>query len=265
MRDRLTEIPGVRYNFSQPIKDNVEEAVAGVRGKVVLKVFGTDIEGRCAMRWSRRACGSPACRASSTSACTATRRVPQLQMRARPRRAGARRHRRWRRANDFIGTALAGKVTTTVWEGERPVPVRLMLPFRGARQRAGDRRSSPVPRPGGGSVPLRADRADRHRQRRGQHLPRVEQPLSRAQVQRRGARHGLGGERRHRRGRRQASSCPTATTSSGAASSRTSSAPSARLRDHRPARARGGAVRCSTARCNPGARRAPSCSPRRSR
>ena len=40
MRASLTEIPGVRYNFSQPMKDNVEEAVAGVRGKVVLKVFG---------------------------------------------------------------------------------------------------------------------------------------------------------------------------------------------------------------------------------
>jgi len=37
MRESLTEIPGVRYNFSQPMKDNVEEAVSGVRGKVVLK------------------------------------------------------------------------------------------------------------------------------------------------------------------------------------------------------------------------------------
>src|SRR6185436_6086481 len=42
VRDVLMEIPGVRYNISQPIKDNVEEAVAGVRGKVVLKVFGVD-------------------------------------------------------------------------------------------------------------------------------------------------------------------------------------------------------------------------------
>ena len=43
MRASLTEIPGVRYNFSQPMKDNVEEAVSGVRGKVVLKIFGTDL------------------------------------------------------------------------------------------------------------------------------------------------------------------------------------------------------------------------------
>jgi cobalt-zinc-cadmium resistance protein CzcA len=43
----------VRYNFSQPMKDNVEEAVSGVRGKVVLKVFGPDLA-RCARRSSRR-------------------------------------------------------------------------------------------------------------------------------------------------------------------------------------------------------------------
>src|SRR5262249_15267527 len=43
MRNLLREIPGVRYNFSQPIKDNVEEAVSGVRGKVVLKLFGSDL------------------------------------------------------------------------------------------------------------------------------------------------------------------------------------------------------------------------------
>src|SRR6185436_12001054 len=43
MRASLTEIPGIRYNFSQPMKDNVEEAVSGVRGKVVLKIFGSDL------------------------------------------------------------------------------------------------------------------------------------------------------------------------------------------------------------------------------
>src|SRR2546427_5461216 len=44
MRASLSELPGVRYNFSQPIKDNVEEAVSGVRGQVVLKIFGTDLD-----------------------------------------------------------------------------------------------------------------------------------------------------------------------------------------------------------------------------
>src|SRR5262249_26438886 len=44
MRKSMTAIPGVRYNFSQPIKDNVEEAISGVRGQVVLKIFGSDLD-----------------------------------------------------------------------------------------------------------------------------------------------------------------------------------------------------------------------------
>jgi cobalt-zinc-cadmium resistance protein CzcA len=42
MRSELEAIPGVEFNFSSPIKDNVEEAVSGVRGKVVLKIYGED-------------------------------------------------------------------------------------------------------------------------------------------------------------------------------------------------------------------------------
>lgn len=35
--------PGVDFNFSQPISDNVEEAVSGVKGAIVAKVYGPDL------------------------------------------------------------------------------------------------------------------------------------------------------------------------------------------------------------------------------
>ena len=35
--------PGVVFNFSQAISDNVEEAVSGVKGENSVKVFGTDL------------------------------------------------------------------------------------------------------------------------------------------------------------------------------------------------------------------------------
>src|SRR6185436_5339222 len=35
--------PGVDYNFSQPIKDRVEESISGIRGQVVVKLYGTDL------------------------------------------------------------------------------------------------------------------------------------------------------------------------------------------------------------------------------
>jgi len=40
----LRNIPGVIWNFSQPISDNVEEAVSGVKGELAVKLFGSDLK-----------------------------------------------------------------------------------------------------------------------------------------------------------------------------------------------------------------------------
>ncbi len=42
MNTQLEKIPGVTYNYSQPIRDNVEEAVAGVNAAMAVKIFGPD-------------------------------------------------------------------------------------------------------------------------------------------------------------------------------------------------------------------------------
>lgn len=42
MQESLRGIPGISLNFSQPISDNVEEAVSGVKGSIVVKLFGDD-------------------------------------------------------------------------------------------------------------------------------------------------------------------------------------------------------------------------------
>ena len=152
VRELLMEIPGVRYNISQPIKDNVEEAVAGVRGKVVLKVFGLDTK---VMRDTLEAARLQVAKVSGVVDLGLYRdaTVPQLQIKL-DRDAVARAGLTVAAANDFIGTALAGKVTTTFWEAERPVPVRLMVPIS-ARENDLAIGELAVPRPGGGSVPLR--------------------------------------------------------------------------------------------------------------
>jgi cobalt-zinc-cadmium resistance protein CzcA len=43
MQRELDKIPGVLWNFSQPISDNVEEAVSGVKGQLATKVYGDDL------------------------------------------------------------------------------------------------------------------------------------------------------------------------------------------------------------------------------
>ncbi len=43
MRRSLSVIPGAELNFSQPIMDNVEEAVSGVKGSICVKIFGDSL------------------------------------------------------------------------------------------------------------------------------------------------------------------------------------------------------------------------------
>jgi heavy metal efflux system protein len=43
MRKSLSVVPGAELNFSQPIMDNVEEAVSGVKGSICVKIFGDSL------------------------------------------------------------------------------------------------------------------------------------------------------------------------------------------------------------------------------
>jgi cobalt-zinc-cadmium resistance protein CzcA len=44
MNRELEKIPGVLWNFSQPIEDNMEEAVSGVKGELAIKLYGDDLQ-----------------------------------------------------------------------------------------------------------------------------------------------------------------------------------------------------------------------------
>ncbi len=44
MNRELEKIPGVIWNFSQPISDNLEEAVSGVKGALAVKIYGDDLQ-----------------------------------------------------------------------------------------------------------------------------------------------------------------------------------------------------------------------------
>ncbi|ODS83362.1 MAG: cation transporter [Cytophagaceae bacterium SCN 52-12] len=43
MREKLQTYPGIVFGFSQPIQDNVEEYVAGVKSSLVIKIFGDNL------------------------------------------------------------------------------------------------------------------------------------------------------------------------------------------------------------------------------
>lgn len=152
IRTRLSDIPGVRFNVSQPIKDNVEESVSGVRGQVVLKVFGDDL---------------PTMRDTLVSAMEALRDVdgivdldlyrdttsPQLHIEL-DREALARNGIAMQDAQAVVETALAGRVATELWRGERVIPVRVRLP---TAEKVDVSRIGGilVPAPSGARIPLR--------------------------------------------------------------------------------------------------------------
>jgi heavy metal efflux system protein len=151
MRASLTEIPGVTYNFSGPIKDNVEEAVSGVRGQAVLKIFGTNLD---VMKATLERCVVSLGKVRGVVDLELYRdaSVPQLQI-VLDRKSLARAGINVNAAQDVVQTALGGTVATTYWENERPVPVRLIFPVaeREDEARIGN---ILVPSASGGHVPL---------------------------------------------------------------------------------------------------------------
>lgn len=151
MRKELAVIPGARFNFSQPIKDRVEEAVSGVRGQVVLKIFGQDFEVMRKTLQDVIAVLKPI-RGVVDLDIYRDATVPQLQIRL-DREALAREGISVDDAQAHVEAALAGHVVTQLWEGERPVPIRVRLPH--SEGQSEDRIAATlVPSPSGAQVPL---------------------------------------------------------------------------------------------------------------
>jgi cobalt-zinc-cadmium resistance protein CzcA len=152
MRKSLADIPGARFNFSQPIKDRVEEAVSGVRGQVVIKIFGTDFD---VMRTTLKKSIATLSQIKGIVDLDLYRDalVPQLQIKLN-REALAREGISVGAAQEHVEAALAGRVVTELWEGERPVPVRVRLP--NIDKSSTDRIASMLlPTPSGNQVPLK--------------------------------------------------------------------------------------------------------------
>ena len=122
----VSAMPGMETSFSQPIRDNVLESISQVDGQIVIKVRGDDLD-----RMQRR--GAPRCSRRSRSVPGVTRAfidrdgpLPQYLVdidRARAARYGLNVGD----IQDVIETALAGKATTELWEGEKHFSVVVRL------------------------------------------------------------------------------------------------------------------------------------------
>ncbi|GAA0493056.1 CusA/CzcA family heavy metal efflux RND transporter [Pigmentiphaga sp. GD03639] len=153
MRQSLADIPGVQFNFAQPIRDSVEESTSGARGHVVLKVFGSEIE---TMRGILQQTKEAVSHIDGVVDLDLYRDAPAPQLHIEFNRdALARYGISMEVADTAVETALAGKVVTTAWEGERSVPVRVRLPYVDRMDEARIREIQ-VSAPDGTYVPLHA-------------------------------------------------------------------------------------------------------------
>ncbi len=126
MRASLGDIPGVQYNFSQPITDRVFETISGIIGQVVVKIHGEDLERMTA--FAEGVIGRLTKLDGITDlALYQAGDIPQLRVEL-DRDAIAQRGLSIADVQQTIEVALGGAVATQVWEGERRFDVALRLP-----------------------------------------------------------------------------------------------------------------------------------------
>ncbi|GAB3920510.1 efflux RND transporter permease subunit [Mucilaginibacter myungsuensis] len=123
MDKKLSQYPGVIYNYSQPIIDNVAEAVAGVPASMAVKIFGPDFneldtKADDVMRVLKKIKG--------VEDLGILRNLGQPELRiALHQRQMARYGVATADANAVIEMAIGGKAATHVYEGERRFEIRL--------------------------------------------------------------------------------------------------------------------------------------------
>jgi cobalt-zinc-cadmium resistance protein CzcA len=130
MDKELSKIPGVLWNFSQPISDNMEEAVSGVKGELAVKMYGDDLK-------TLEAKGDEivnVMRSVSGIQDLGLFRVlgqPNLNL-VINREKAARYGLNVSDAQDAVETAVGGKAVTQVLQGDQryDLTVRYQEPFR---------------------------------------------------------------------------------------------------------------------------------------
>lgn len=130
MNRRLSVYPGIDFNFSQPISDNVEEAVSGVKGAIVAKVYGKDLGQSEKLAWQVYHTMKPI-RGITDLGVIRNMGQPELQIdidEDRLARYGVKKDD----VQSIIEMAIGGKAASQVYEDERKfnLVVRYEEPFR---------------------------------------------------------------------------------------------------------------------------------------
>jgi cobalt-zinc-cadmium resistance protein CzcA len=119
-------IPGVMWNFSQNIRDNVLEALSGIKGDNSLKIFGPDID-RLELLATKAKHLLQGIRGISNVGIFHVRGTSHLEFRADPEKC-----QKWgvstADVNNVVSTALAASPQSTMVEGEKRFDIAIRWP-----------------------------------------------------------------------------------------------------------------------------------------
>jgi len=121
----IRKIPGVDPRFSMPVRDNILESISQIKGQIIVKIFGDDINvlrdlATTALKEFEKVDGV------ADAFVDRLGEQPQIQIRVDRMRA-ARYGINVQDVQDIIESALGGKVVTDVWEGEQRFGVAIRL------------------------------------------------------------------------------------------------------------------------------------------
>ena len=124
MQNKLNgNFPGVVFGFSQPISDNVQEAVSGVKGEMAIKIFGDDLTVLERKADSVRTIMSTV-RGVQDLGIFKSLGAPEVRIEL-DREKMARYGANVAEANDIIEMAVGGKKASTFYDGERRFDIRV--------------------------------------------------------------------------------------------------------------------------------------------
>jgi len=152
MNKKLSQFPGIVFNYSQPIRDNVAEAVAGVPAALAVKIFGSDFN---------------ILDSSATKVMKVLQGIEGVEDLGVIRNLGQPEFRielnqqkmaifgiTTGDANSVIEMALGGKAATQLYEGERKFDIRIRYQ-EGFRKTQEQIENLMLPTTGGEKIPLK--------------------------------------------------------------------------------------------------------------
>lgn len=151
MNREVVKTVGIEVNFSQPIRDNVNDNISGQPGQIALKIYAHDLR-KLQAAAERAKDALSKVRGVADLGILKSAETPQVLV--RPRRADLGRFGiALAEVQNFVAIALGGKAAAEFWEGEKVFDVVLRLP-EGHRSTVEDVSNLRIPTRTGALVPL---------------------------------------------------------------------------------------------------------------